>query len=156
MRRHLRRQRLSVGRRFFPRDDRRTRRHAHDTQADFDTRSIEREAGERAQRGLERERRRTEHEPAREVQFGHRLGDELPLRRAGAEDGRAAAGPDEMAQEAEACLAGMFDVPCRGVGDDDDVGADGRLDRLGGASAVVLKLSMGEDCWMSRALPRAT
>ena len=44
------------------------------------------------------------------MQFGDRKGDELALRRAGAEDWRAASGSDEMTHKAEACFAGMLDV----------------------------------------------
>ena len=33
-----------------------------------------------------------------------------------------------MTQEAKAGLARMLDVPRCGIGDDDDVGADGRVD----------------------------
>ncbi len=57
MRRHLRRQGLAIGRCFFPGHDRRARWEADDPQRDFDCRAIERYPDERAQGGLERERR---------------------------------------------------------------------------------------------------
>ena len=66
------------------------------------------------------------------MQVGHRLADEISLRGAGTDDWCAASGADEMSQEAEAGLARVLHVPSRGVGDDDDVGADRRIDRFGG------------------------
>ena len=79
-------------RRLFPRDDRVRAAARRRRAARLRRRTVERHAGERAQRRLERQRRRSDHVRARQVQLGDRRRHQLALRRAGEEDRRAVSG----------------------------------------------------------------
>ncbi len=67
----------------------------------------------------------------RQPQLGNGESNQIGLRCAGTDNRSAAAGACERAQQAEPGFACVFGVSCRSVRNDDDVGADSGLDRLG-------------------------
>ena len=154
--RQLRRQRLAERRRFLPRDDAacggtpttRSETSTPDPSSD--------ESGQRAQRRLERQRRRAEHERARHVQFGHRTArSALAAARRRRGSARGCRPGTSWRTSAKPGLARVLDVS-RAASAMTTTSAPTAASIDSAAVSVVLKLSMGEDCWMSSALPRAT
>lgn len=129
VRREMRGNRLTERRRFFPGDDRGTRRDTNDAEPDLDAGRVDGKPGERPDGGLERIWGGAENSRRRDVQLGDRASDQLALSPAGAYDRRAIVDRLQLSKQSKAILAAMFTLPRRGIGNHNHRRARGRGER---------------------------
>jgi NAD(P)-dependent dehydrogenase (short-subunit alcohol dehydrogenase family) len=135
MGRQLRGYGLAADRPFFPPDHGVVRRDTDESDRDFCTRPVQREACHRPERGFERQRRGSNDSVRVLSQLRNRASDQFTLHRSRADDRRVSVNSHEAAQKRQSRFPCVFHVSRRAVGDDDDRRAGGCGDRICGSYA---------------------